>query len=151
VQLSRSFHLEEFLASQTATRLERPIIATPEQIQNVARLCVGLLQPIRDQLGRAIIITSGIRPAWLNTAVGGAPNSAHLTGRAADIRVVGMSATMFCRWVKRRGFVPDKCIEEFGSWTHLQIARPGDKPRGQFLQARKVGGRTIYTELDMGI
>ena len=50
-----------------------------------------LLQCIREHFGKAVTITSGYRTAAHNAAVGGAKNSQHLLGRAADIRVQGVS------------------------------------------------------------
>jgi uncharacterized protein YcbK (DUF882 family) len=52
---------------------------------------VEYLQELRDQIGRPISISSGIRCPKHNKAVGGEKNSYHLIGRAADIYVAGMS------------------------------------------------------------
>ena len=50
-----------------------------------------LLQCIREHFGKAVTITSGYRTPAHNAAVGGAKSSQHLLGRAADIRVEGVS------------------------------------------------------------
>ena len=50
-----------------------------------------VLQCIREYFGKAVTITSGYRTAAHNAAVGGAKSSQHLLGRAADIRVQGVS------------------------------------------------------------
>ena len=50
-----------------------------------------VLQCIREHFGKAVTITSGYRTAAHNAAVGGAKSSQHLLGRAADIRVRGIS------------------------------------------------------------
>ena len=50
-----------------------------------------VLQCIREHFGKAVTITSGYRTAAHNAAVGGAKFSQHLYGRAADIRVEGVS------------------------------------------------------------
>ena len=47
---------------------------------------VRLLDEARKIAGVPFVITSGLRTARRNAEVGGAPNSAHLTGHAADIR-----------------------------------------------------------------
>ncbi len=51
---------------------------------------VTLLEKIRTNCGnKAVTITSGYRTASHNTAVGGATNSQHLYGTAADIQISG--------------------------------------------------------------
>lgn len=53
-----------------------------------ARL-IALLEAMRTHAGgRPIVITSGYRCPAHNAAVGGKPNSAHVTGEAADIQAV---------------------------------------------------------------
>ena len=45
-----------------------------------------MLDDERLYAGRPFFITSGIRSPKVNSEVGGSPDSAHLTGHAADIR-----------------------------------------------------------------
>ena len=50
-----------------------------------------VLQCIREHFGKAVMITSGYRTPEHNAEVGGSKSSQHLLGRAADIRVAGVS------------------------------------------------------------
>ena len=50
---------------------------------------VDALDGWREELGFPLVVTSGVRCARHNAAVGGAPDSRHLTGEAADVRVDG--------------------------------------------------------------
>ena len=143
-QLTPHFALYEFLSSETAARMGREIVPTPEQAQNIRRLCETLLEPIRVKLERAMVVTSGLRPDWLNVAIGGAAKSAHMDGLAADIKIVGMSPATFCRWVRSNGFAVDQCIEEFGQWSHLSIPASDAKPRNEYLIATRRDGATHY-------
>jgi uncharacterized protein YcbK (DUF882 family) len=49
------------------------------------------LEELRAKLGKPITVTSGFRCPFHNVEVGGARNSQHILGRAADIRVKEMS------------------------------------------------------------
>lgn len=64
-----------------------------------------LLQCIREHFGKAVTITSGYRTAAHNAAVGGAKSSQHLLGRAADIRVQGVSVEDVAAYAER--LMPD--------------------------------------------
>jgi uncharacterized protein YcbK (DUF882 family) len=69
------------------------------------------LQLLRDAVKRPVIIQSGCRCAAHNTKVGGAKRSMHVLGKAADIRVEGVSAVKLYQLTKRipqfRGFGVD--------------------------------------------
>ena len=143
-QLSSHFSLPEFCSSQVAARMGLAIVPDNEQRANLERLCLTLLEPIRVALDKPMVISSGLRPQWLNEIIGGAANSAHMYGLAADVKVVGMSAQQFAAWVRAQGFPAlDQCIEEFGQWVHLAIA-DGTKPRNQYLVASHIAGETHY-------
>lgn len=144
MNLSAHFLLEEFLVSQTAARMGRKIEPADADLRNLTRLCVTILEPLRIDLRRSIHITSGLRPQWLNTAIGGSQTSAHMDGRAADIVVPGMTPREVCQRVLDLQLPVDQAILEFGEWSHVGIARDGEAPRNQFLTARVLAGRTVY-------
>lgn len=148
MMLSESFELREFLTSQVASRLGRVIEPTQDEVDSLRRLCVLVLQPLRDDLGRIVVVSSGLRPQWLNRIVGGSTTSAHVWGGAADIGVPGVTPLAVCRRVEALGLPVDQCIHEFPphGWCHVGIARPGLSPRGQMLTARVGSGGTMYED-----
>lgn len=84
--LTPHFQLGEFVRSGTATRLGIDNMPGAEAIASLRALCVNVLEPLRQRYGR-IIITSGYRCPRLNKAVGGAQQSQHMRGEAADIYI----------------------------------------------------------------
>lgn len=137
IQITPHFSLEELTHSQTAIRLGIFNDPNAAQLKNLSRLCNLLLEPARALLQEPLFIDSGFRSPALNQAVGGAASSAHLDGRAADIRVgVDLEAT-FDR-LRNSNLPYDQIIFECRAWIHLAIAREGEQPRRDMLVA--VGG-----------
>ena len=92
MRLTRNFTYEELCRSDVAKRRginNRPRTKEEEKrvIENLKALCMEGLQPLRDFLGKPVVISSGYRCAELNKAVGGVRNSQHMKGEAADIHV----------------------------------------------------------------
>lgn len=82
------FTLTELTRSATARRLgisNTPTKAVRESLQALAE---NILDPLREAWGAPIVVTSGYRSPKLNKAVGGASQSQHMYGQAADIRTV---------------------------------------------------------------
>ena len=138
MNLSKNFTLDELLESATARAKGISNKPSDVHLANLTRLCVTVLQPMRERLGRAISITSGYRSEALNKAVGGVQptdkkrGSQHLYGEAADIRVAGMTPLEVCRWVEKSGLPFDQVIHEKvgkSTWTHVSVAPMGLKPR----------------------
>lgn len=147
MNLSDHFPLAEFCQSQAAARSGVKLEPPPFAVDNLTRLCVNVLEPLRLLLGKPVVITSGWRPRWLNSLIGGAPNSAHLTGRAADIHVSGMSPFELAKYIRNRALPVDKAIVEFDQWVHVQVSPASDiAPRYQFLTARHTKAGTEYSE-----
>ena len=55
-------------------------------------LIVSTLQRLRDEVQRPVIVNSGCRCKSHNAAVKGSKTSQHLKGKAADIRIDGMTS-----------------------------------------------------------
>ena len=85
--LSPHFTLSEFARSQTACLHGIPNVPTDEVIQNLRLLCEHVLEPLRQHLQVPVRITSGYRHPRVNRLVGGARQSQHQTGQAADFVV----------------------------------------------------------------
>ncbi|MEB3286185.1 MAG: D-Ala-D-Ala carboxypeptidase family metallohydrolase [Vampirovibrionales bacterium] len=108
--LSPNFLLGEFL-HPGIRYLPLPIIS------NLQKLAQSL-ETVRTRLGdRPIVITSGYRSVEHNKTVGGAKNSYHLQGMAADIVVPGVSPkevqTILTDWPGGMGLAE--------TFTHLDI------------------------------
>ena len=91
VQLNSKANLSEHFLLGEFTRSKYPEvynIPSHEAIANLKRLCEWL-EVLREKASQPIIINSGYRSPQLNRKVGGASNSNHLTGCAADIRTSG--------------------------------------------------------------
>lgn len=143
MNLSPTFTLEEMTLSQEAVR--SGIKNKPDELQTEALrlLCVNVLQPLRDRVGRPIIVSSGFRSATINRRIGGSPKSQHCKGEAADFTVQGMQIADLVSLIRKMGLPVDQCIDEFGAWVHVSHSRT--KPqRGQYLRARRTGGKTEY-------
>ncbi len=129
MNLSRHFTLEEL--TQTAHR-NIPNEPTPEDIERLRDLANGFLEPIRERFG-PIRVTSGYRSEDLNIAIGGASDSAHKYGRAADIQAIhGASPTVIVKWVVEcSGIDYDQIIDEQrgkAKWVHVGALRPNHEP-----------------------
>ena len=92
MKLSKNFTYEELCHSGVAERKglrNRPKTKEEERvvIENLKALCIEVLQPLRDYLGKPVVISSGYRSEEVNRMVGGVKGSQHLKGEAADIHI----------------------------------------------------------------
>ena len=145
MRLSPHFNLAEFTHSQAAARAGRELVVPEQFIPHLQRLCVLVLEPLRDALGLSVHISSGYRDDIVNRLVGGAATSAHVEGRAADITVPGRTPYEVARALQDLKLAAlDKCILEFDAWVHVQVPRTPGAAREQYLTARKIGGQVYY-------
>lgn len=149
MNLSDHFTLEELTFSQIALR--RGLDNTPgdEQVDHLMRLCENILEPARALLGdRPIIISSGYRSKVLNKIIGGAVDSVHPEGLAADITVPGWAiADVFDVLRVSPKIVYDQIILECGAWVHISNPRPGVRARRDMLRARGTPGNWVYDRI----
>lgn len=149
MKLSKHFHLDEFLVSETARRKGLSLGIPPQGI--IARLQFlvdNCLEPLRLEVKRPIVITSGWRPDWLNKMVGGSASSQHMHGEAVDFIIPGLTTHEVCIKMMEldlQGKLQfDQLIHEFPpqGWVHVSCSQ--HQRRGTVLTAVKQNKRTIY-------
>lgn len=146
MNLSPNFVLAEFIISQEAERRGIDNTPTPEIITHLTALCVAILEPLRQALG-PVRVSSGYRSPALNAAIGGAKDSQHMTGHAADISVNGRTLDEVYNWLYDNAPF-DQVIREFppGGWVHVSHD-PGRGRRQGLRATRGADGRTIYEQI----
>lgn len=83
---------------------------------------VDVLQKVRDHFGKAVTITSAFRTASHNKKVGGATYSQHLYGKAADIKVSGVAASVVADFVET--LMPSTGgIGRYSTFTHVDVRK----------------------------
>lgn len=94
----KNFKLSEFFVSSTADKngiKNEPNLDERATIErNINLLVDNVLDPIRDKFCTPVIITSGYRCSQVNKLVGGANNSQHMSGCAADFHIKGFTYLM---------------------------------------------------------
>jgi len=81
---------------------------------------VRVLQELRDELEESITITSACRCEAHNEAVGGAKQSQHLLGTAADIVVNKCTPAFIYEYLNKK--YPDKYgLGKYNSFTHIDV------------------------------
>lgn len=125
----KHFTLEELTHSDTAVRLRIDNQAPREAAERLVALVENVLDPLREIFGKPITVTSGYRSKELNRRVGGATNSQHILGEAADI-VSDDNRRLFDIIRTRLPF--DQLIwEKGGRWIHVSYSK--ERQRKQVL------------------
>ena len=135
MKLSKNFSLEEMCRSNTARVRSLPNVPNAEQVKNLQQLCENVLQPLRDHLGKPVAINSGFRSQAVNMAVGGANNSQHMKGEAADIKCKDYPyAKKIYAWIMDNLEFDQVILERKGKavWVHVSF-RTNGKNRQQAL------------------
>jgi hypothetical protein len=140
--LSEHFSLDEFTASQEATR--HSINNTPsEKVVENLRMLAALLEQVRELLGgHSIHISSGYRSLMLNRHIGSSDTSAHIRGWAADFTCPSFGTPIaVSKKIAESNLKFDQLIFE-GTWVHISC---DPQNRRQLLTARFKDGHTYYT------
>ena len=146
-RLSEHFTLAEMC--KTSVKTADGNIPSHVHIENLKRLC-GWLEMLRDEWNKRygegndpIIINSAYRSEAVNKAVGGASNSNHLSGCAADIRCLGIEQAL--RYAVILLDISDESKEDFDEllieksaksiWVHFAVRPKENRRRVAFLKA----------------
>lgn len=129
MKLTKNFTLTELTATSTGIQ-NKP---NTQQVAALIVLCGKVLQPARDMYGEPIRVNSGFRSTAVNKAVGGARNSQHTRGEAADITVGSREGNKKLFELIRDNLSFDQLINERNySWIHLSY-RSEETNRKQIL------------------
>ena len=141
--LSEHFNLNEFTASETATR--KGIDNTPPAVVTERlRMLAATLEQVRSLLGNnSIRISSGYRCLALNRAIGSGDLSAHVLGYAVDFTCPKFGTPKeVANKIAESAIKFDQLIYE-GTWIHLSV---DPRNRREVLTAHFGKGKTKYTK-----
>ena len=149
VPLSDHFTLGEL--TKTNTKIKN--VPNEAQVENLKRLCGWLEQLrrrptpspslLREGSEEPIIINSGYRSPEVNRAVGGVPDSNHLTGCAVDIHVTGLEQLI--HYASTLLDISDERQEDFDElllerspkgtyWLHFAVRPSGNRRKVRLIQ-----------------
>lgn len=146
MNLSPHFTLEEFIQSDTASRLGINNTLSDDLYDDARKTC-ELLERIRLHLSRTagrivpIHVTSGYRCLALNRAIGSKDSSDHIKAMAADIKAPDFGTPLEVA----RALVPvmtkigiGQMLYEFRDWVHISTRVP-DKAINRILTVTAAG------------
>jgi hypothetical protein len=130
-QLSPHFTLEELVHSDYALRHHIDnTISDPEIVAALTALAVNILEPARAQFG-PFFPTSGYRCRELNKLIGGATNSQHMKGQAADIVIPTVTRYDLALWLQQNVDFDQLILELYtpgqrdSGWVHCSYVEGG--------------------------
>ena len=121
------FTVPELVHSNIAARRGIDNTPSPKIESNLNNLIQLVLNPLREEVGKPIIVTSGYRCPALNQAVGGSEKSQHMSGLAADIVCHRISVDelfrIACEMSDDDEIWADQIINEYGRWVHISTKK----------------------------
>jgi uncharacterized protein YcbK (DUF882 family) len=116
MKLSTNFNLDEF-ASADGTA------PSGEVLKNLTELAKNL-EVLRKHIGQPIKVTSGFRSREHNKKIGGATNSFHVLGMAADIQVSKMTPEQVAKAIElliAEGKMKEGGLGIYRTWVHYDV------------------------------
>jgi zinc D-Ala-D-Ala carboxypeptidase len=151
MKLTANITLDELTKSQVAERKGINNNPNPTQIENLKTLAVNILQPIRSNFDRPLIISSGFRTAELCIEIGSKITSEHCADNksaAADFEIPGIDNKELAQWI-RDNLIWNQLILEFykegepsSGWVHCSYST--DLNKKECLIAYREDGKTNY-------
>lgn len=130
MKLTKNFTLSEL--TKTSTGLTNN--PNKQELQALIQLSGNVLQPLRDKYGKPITVNSGFRSYAVNKAVGGAANSQHSKGEAADLTTHTKGGNKELFEIIKNEIEYDQLINEHDfSWIHVSYTNKR-KNRKQILK-----------------
>jgi hypothetical protein len=148
MKLSENFSLAEMIKSETASRRGMDNTPGEVEIENMKKLAINVLQPVREHFKRGVHVNSGFRHPEVNAAVGGSKTSDHCKGQAADIEIPGIANADLAQWIVDNCDFRQVILEFYtpgipdSGWVHVSYVE-GDNKK-QVLTAMKENGKTVY-------
>jgi len=116
--MSKYFTIKEL----TNTNKNLPNVPDKVAEANLIQLVENVLDPLRSLYGKPIKVNSGYRSKLVNAAVGGAKNSDHLFGLAADITAGSKAENKKLFELIKANFEFKQLIDEKNyQWIHISF------------------------------
>lgn len=113
MKLTKNFNLPEFASKDGA--------AFPDEVKTNLAILAENLEVLRSHFGKPITITSGYRSPTHNLRIGGASQSFHTLGMAADIKVKDIDPKLVYNAIElliRSGKMKEGGLGLYNSWVH---------------------------------
>lgn len=118
------FSLNELISSNIANKEGIDNQPNSEQKLKLIKLIETVLDPLREEFGKPIYVSSGFRCPELNSLVGGVPNSQHLKAESADL-ICSDNKALYetaIRLIKQSKITVGQLINEKNySWIHISL------------------------------
>jgi hypothetical protein len=145
MKISKHLTLKEVTKSNTADRKGIDNTPTAKHLKNLRLIAEKVFEPLRNNFGVSIGISSGYRSKALNDAINGSSTSQHMEGQALDI-----DADMYGKITNKQIFeyILQNCeftqlIWEYGTEEEPNWVHVGYDPKNlknQVLKVTKSGG-----------
>jgi len=131
-----NFTMSELLHSDIAEKYNICNIPDKQSLDNLLLLIVNCLQPLREYIGKPMIISSGYRSTRLNghPLINGSQTSDHVKGCAADFTVKGLTPKQIIDMVIVSGIPFKQVINEHNLWVHISYKEGENRKQVLYIQ-----------------